>query len=60
MATAWRAAITSAHLFRFFGDANGDGVVDNVDYFSLRSTIGKKAGDTGFLWFLDFNGDGDR
>jgi subtilase family serine protease len=45
-------------LFRLFGDANGDGVVDNADYFFFRSTAGKKAGQAGFLWYLDSNGDG--
>ena len=46
------------HLFRLFGDADGDGDVDNKDYFAFRATAGKKAGDTGFLWFLDSDGDG--
>ena len=45
-------------LFRLYGDANGDAVVDNADYFFFRSTAGKRAGDSGFLWFLDSQGDG--
>ncbi len=46
------------YLFRLFGDADGDGDVDNKDYFSFRTTAGKRAGDAGFLWFLDADGDG--
>ncbi len=46
------------HLFRLFGDADGDGDVDNKDYLSFRATAGKKAGDSGFLWFLDSDGNG--
>ncbi len=46
------------HLFRLFGDADGDGDVDNKDYFAFRTTAGKQSGDKGFLWFLDSNGDG--
>ncbi len=46
------------HLFRFFGDADGDGDVDNLDYFALRATVGKSAGEAGYAWYLDADGDG--
>ena len=43
---------------RLFGDTDGDGDVDNLDFFRLRSTFRKRAGDDGFLAYLDYNGDG--
>ena len=46
------------HLFRLYGDADGDGDVDNKDYSIFRTTAGKSDGDAGFLWFLDADGDG--
>jgi hypothetical protein len=45
-------------FFRLFGDANGDGVVDQKDLALFNSTFKKKAGDPGFLWYFDFDGNG--
>jgi uncharacterized protein (TIGR03118 family) len=44
-------------LFRLFGDATGDGAVDNADFFRLKQTFLRSAGDPLFLGALDFNGD---
>ena len=44
---------------RLFGDTNGDGVVDNLDYYQFRQAYGKTAGQDGYLWYLDIDGDGD-
>jgi hypothetical protein len=44
---------------RLFGDANGDGHVDERDRQVFRSAFGTSAGDAGYLWFFDFDGDGD-
>lgn len=38
------------------GDINGDGLVDDLDYQALRSSLGKCAGDEGYLASADFNG----
>jgi hypothetical protein len=45
-------------FFRLFGDANGDGVVDEQDRELFRSAFKTKAGDHGYLWYFDFDGDG--
>jgi hypothetical protein len=45
-------------LFRFYGDVNGDGVVNGLDFGAFRSAFGTAAGDPAYLSFLDFNGDG--
>jgi hypothetical protein len=45
-------------FFRLFGDSNGDGKVDLVDLGSFASTLGKNAGDPGYLWYFDYYGDG--
>ncbi len=45
-------------FFRLFGDVNGDGVVDQQDRQLFRSAFKTKAGETGYLWYLDFDGDG--
>lgn len=45
-------------VFRLFGDTDGDGDVDNKDYFAFRTTAGKSLGDPNYLWYLDSNGDG--
>jgi hypothetical protein len=48
----------SSGLFRFFGDANGDQVVNGLDLGLFRSAFGTAIGDANFVGFLDFNGDG--
>jgi Ca2+-binding EF-hand superfamily protein len=41
-----------------FGDGDGDGHVDLGDLLSFAGTLGKRAGDQGFLGYFDYNGDG--
>src|SRR5690606_26958385 len=43
---------------RLFGDIDGDGDVDNMDFFTFRGAFGKRLGDLGYLAFLDYDGDG--
>jgi hypothetical protein len=45
-------------FFRLFGDLQGDGTVDNMDYFGLRSAYGKSAGDAGYNPALDYDSSG--
>jgi hypothetical protein len=45
-------------FFRLFGDADGDGRVDLGDLLRFAGTLGKRAGDPGYLWYFDYNGDG--
>jgi regulation of enolase protein 1 (concanavalin A-like superfamily) len=45
-------------LFRLFGDSDGNGTVDALDLFRLRTTFGKTAADPGFLAYFDFDGSG--
>jgi hypothetical protein len=45
-------------LHRLYGDCDGDGRVDNADFFMFRSTFGRSAGDPLYMSFLDINGDG--
>jgi hypothetical protein len=45
-------------FFRLYGDANGDGTVNNTDTFKMKTTFLKNVGDTGYLAYLDYNGDG--
>lgn len=46
-------------FFRLFGDTNGDGVVNHTDLDVMLSSFRKSGGDAGFLWFLDYDGDGN-
>jgi hypothetical protein len=45
-------------FFRLFGDADGDGVVDERDRALFRSAFKTRAGDPGYLWYFDYDGDG--
>jgi hypothetical protein len=45
-------------FFRLFGDVNGDGVVNDSDATVFNSSIGKRAGQAGYLWYLDYDGNG--
>jgi hypothetical protein len=45
-------------FFRLFGDSDGDGRVGFQDLLSFFSTLGKRAGDPGYLWYFDYQGDG--
>jgi hypothetical protein len=46
------------HLYRLFGDANGDGVVDATDVGQLKSTYNRNSSDPLYLWYLDADGGG--
>jgi photosystem II stability/assembly factor-like uncharacterized protein len=46
------------HLFRLFGDATGDGVVDALDLGLFRSAFNSVAGNTAYLWYLDADNSG--
>jgi Ca2+-binding EF-hand superfamily protein len=45
-------------FFRLFDDSDGDGHVDARDLLRFGSTLGKGAGDPGYLWYFDYDGDG--
>ena len=45
-------------FFRLFGDADGDGVVDEHDRALFRSAFKKRAGEAGYRWYFDYDGDG--
>jgi predicted outer membrane repeat protein len=46
------------HLYRLFGDVNGDGVVDQQDLGQFRSTFNTDNTNPLYLAFLDANNDG--
>src|SRR5262249_8980802 len=50
---------TAPELHRLFGDSDGDGDVDAIDFLQLRASIGLVVGDPGFNSTFDFTGDGD-
>lgn len=50
--------LVDVSIHRLFGDTDGDGDVDNLDFLRLRSTFRKQAGDEGYLAFLDYDDDG--
>jgi hypothetical protein len=45
-------------LFRFFGDFNGDQIVNGGDFGHFKDAFGTSTGDANFLSFFDINGDG--
>src|SRR5262249_11550750 len=45
-------------LFRLFGDFNGSGSVDGVDFLAFRSTLGLASGAANFNPAFDFDGNG--
>jgi hypothetical protein len=49
---------SSQGLYRFFGDMNGDRVVDATDLAQFRQTFNLNAANPLYLAALDFNGDG--
>jgi hypothetical protein len=62
--TPWAAPSTataggdrSDAFFRLYGDSDGDRDVDLRDLGRFLSTLGRQAGDAGFLWHLDVNDD---
>lgn len=52
------AAGTGPHLYRLFGDTDGNGTVDLLDLGQFRSTFNVSTGSATFLNYLDANGDG--
>jgi hypothetical protein len=56
--TPMAADYTQTGIKRLFGDANGDGHVDNADFFLFRSTFGLSTGQAGFLAAFDYDGSG--
>src|SRR5262249_59491455 len=52
------ADYSQAGIKRLFGDANGDGRIDNSDFVWFRSTFGLSSGQTGFLAYFDYDGSG--
>jgi hypothetical protein len=43
---------------RLFGDSDGDRDVDLRDLGRFLGTLGRRAGDQGYLWYFDVNNDG--
>src|SRR5205823_3193352 len=46
-------------FFRLFGDTNGNRDVDRLDRDLFRSAFKTSAGEAGYRWYFDFDGDGD-
>ena len=53
-----RGNYVDSAIERLFGDADGDGDVDNSDVFAFKAAYGKSSGQGGYQPFFDFNGDG--
>ena len=43
---------------RLFGDLNGDGYTDSIDYLSFRNAYGKSLGQAGYIAPFDYDGNG--
>ncbi len=46
------------HLYRLFGDANGDGVVDQLDLAMFRGAFNSSIGDPEYLYYFDSDNSG--
>jgi Sulfatase len=46
-------------FFRLFGDSDGDRDVDHTDLDVMLGSLPKSRGDVDYLWFLDYDGDGE-
>jgi Arylsulfotransferase (ASST) len=46
-------------FFRLFGDSDGDRDLDQSDRDLFRSAFKTSAGDAGYLWYFDFDGNGE-
>jgi hypothetical protein len=51
-------AYAGFNFFRYYGDVNGDGVVNGLDFGLFRSAFGTATGDPAYLSYLDYNNDG--
>src|SRR5262249_47549040 len=52
-------AVQAAQFFRFFGDVNGDRVVDSTtDYAAFRMALRSRIGTPPYRAYFDFNADG--
>jgi predicted outer membrane repeat protein len=49
---------TGNQLFRFYGDVNGDRVVNGADFALFRTAFGTGLGDPNYIAAFDLNGDG--
>jgi uncharacterized repeat protein (TIGR01451 family) len=45
------------HFFRLFGDATGDGKVDNADQAAFLAAYRSRKGMANYAWYFDANGD---
>jgi hypothetical protein len=52
-------AAAADKFFRLFGDQDGDRDVDATDRFAFLSARGKTRGQAGYLWYFDYDNDGD-
>ena len=52
-------AAAADKFFRLFGDQDGDRDVDATDRFRFLSAQGKTRGQAGYLWYFDYDNDGD-
>jgi len=48
-----------AGFHREFGDADGDGDTDQTDFQSFLASFGPIGGPSGYLWYFDFDADGE-
>jgi arylsulfatase A-like enzyme len=46
-------------FFRLFGDSDGDRDVDRLDRELFRSAFKRRVGEAGYLWYFDYDRDGD-
>lgn len=53
-----RGAAAADNFFAYYGDVNGDRVLDLIDYTAFRNAYGKSIGTEGYRWELDYNNDG--
>jgi hypothetical protein len=49
---------TGLHLYRLFGDATGDGMLDLSDLAAFRSTYNAATGQSGYLAYMDYDNTG--
>jgi arylsulfate sulfotransferase len=45
-------------FFRLFGDGNGDGQVDARDLLRLLTSVSSHGGQSDYLWYFDYDGNG--